>query len=217
MSRKLKYLFIDESGTLSDKNDSFVVVTAVATDDPRKLTDLSNSIRKSLRGSKKLPAEIKFYSSGDKTKTIFLTKLNQLDISISVLVVSKKDSSIEDSPLNFASVCYYSIEPITRKNKSSDIELVFDKHFHKPGDQLRFNLFLERKIHNIKKIRHVDSQRERAVNCADMISGTVLCSLRKTDKFYLIIKKKIAHYKQVRWSELKRKFLSEIKNLAEPM
>lgn len=217
MPKKLKYIFIDESGTLPDKNDSFVVVTAIATDDPRKLTDLSSSVRKSLRGSKKVPAEIKFYSSGDKTKTIFLTKLNRLDISVSVLVVSKKDSSIEDSPLNFAALCYYSIKPITSKNKLLDIELIFDKHFHRPDDRLRFNLFLERKIHNIKKIRHVDSQRERAVNCADMISGAVLCSLRKTDKFFLIIKKKIAHYKQVQWSELKRKFLSEIKNLAEPM
>ena len=217
MPRKLKYIFIDESGTLPDKKDSLVVVTAIAIDDPRKLTNLSNSVRKGLKGSKKVPSEIKFYSSGDKTKTIFLTKLNQLDISVSILVVSKKDSSIEDSPLNFAAICYYSIKPLARKNKLSDIELVFDKHFHKLDDQLRFNLFLERKFHNIKKIRHVDSQRERAVNCADMISGSMSYSLRKTNKFFPIIKRKIAYYKQVQWSELKRKFLSEIKNLAEPM
>lgn len=217
MSRKLKYIFIDESGTLPDKNDSFVVVTAIATDDPRKLSEVSNFVRKNLKKSKKAPSEIKFYSSGDKTRTIFLSKLNQLDISVSVLMISKKNSSIEDSPLNFATACYYSIKPIVRKNKLLDIELVFDKHFHKLDDQCRFNFFLERRLHNIKKIRHVDSQRERAVNCADMISGAVLCSLRKTNKFFLIIKRKIVHYKQVQWSELKRKFLSEIKNLAEPM
>ncbi len=68
-------VFIDESGTLPDPKDKVVIVAAVGTDIPEKIDVIIKEIRK--KGKfRKQTCELKFYTSGDRTRTSFLKRIN---------------------------------------------------------------------------------------------------------------------------------------------
>ena len=73
-------IFIDESGTLADPKDRFVVVAAVASQDPSVLIKLIPKAHKRIPPKKKLKkerliSEFKFRNVGDKTKERILKEI----------------------------------------------------------------------------------------------------------------------------------------------
>ena len=201
-------VFVDESGTLPDPKDRVIVVAAVGTDSPERLDLLFKQLFK--RGKlRKLTGEIKFYTSGDKTKTAFFEKIAKEDLAIFVLTVEKMGRKIPDTPQHFAILCWLLLDDVLNlyQNVTS---IIFDRHFSADDDIDRFNKTLTELMNKKVVLKHVKSNQERRVNVADMIAGAVLAKeTGKTARFYELIEKEIISTKSLNWVEAKKRFFNK--------
>ena len=203
-------ILIDESGTLPDTLDQVIVVAAVGTNFPNQLNRLFNKSRKQLKKSSNL-SEIKFYTSGDRTKEIFFKHLVQEDVGIFVLIVDKKGRKIPDTPKHFALLCWLLLCEVA--NFYPEIkEIIFDRHFDQKQDLETFNNLLEELLDFQVTFRHVDSRQTKEVNAADMIAGATLAHIRgRNSKFYEMFKEKVVSKIKINWPEAKRRLLKKEK------
>lgn len=204
-------IFIDESGTLPDIKDKVIVLAAVGSTNSGEILDIIKSLRKDLKNKKELTEEIKFYNSGQKTKTKFLTELSNTQIEIFVLILDKNKQKIPDTPQNYAILSWLLIQECMVFYKKEDIEeLIFDRHFQRDIDIKKFNEL----FYDLLKIRlpisDVNSKENSLVNIADMIAGAVFSNKTgKSDKFYKIIKNRIISEVTLNWKEGKRKIFAK--------
>lgn len=211
------YCYVDESGTLPDKNDRVIVMAAVGTDLPQALIDISWQVRKEIKSRKRAEniSEIKFYRAGDKTRRNYLKKLSDCNVDIFALIVDKQGQSIPDNPENYAVLCYLLLEECLMFYQGALKTVIFDKHFHKPKDQDLFNAILSDLLNGRFSFLHVDSNENVTVNAADMVAGCLLWKYSgKSSKFYDLISNRIITETIVRWKEAKRRFIErrQIKN-----
>jgi len=198
-------LFIDESGTLPDPKDKIIVVAAVGVYSPRRIDEILKTVRK--RGKfKRLTGEIKFYTAGEKSKILFFEKIVAENFDIFVLIVDKIGRKIKDTPENFALICGLLLQNVFAFYPNIR-EIVFDRHFHKDKDIEKFNKTLKDFLKkSLPKINHVESQRNRVVNVADMVAGAILVKeIGKDHRFYKIFRERIVTEVRLNWPEAKRR------------
>jgi len=209
-------IFIDESGTLPDSKDKFVVICGVKVEKVKEVDNIFSRIRISLRQRKIKVQEVKFYYAGQNTKRQFLSGIVSANLDISALIVDKKRRKIVDTPENFALLVAELVNEIVLWYRVERINLILDKHFHREVDKNRFNKFLREKIDKClePQIKHVDSKRNFLVNTADMAAGAILWKYHGKDlQFYNLIKENIIVEKIVSWPEIKRKNVLQNKKL----
>ena len=207
-------VFIDESGTLPDIKDKVIIVAAVGTKQPVILRSLLGQVLKNSK-LKKSGAELKFYTASDRAKTAFFEKIIKEDLEIFILIVEKMGRKIPDTPENFAIVCALLLTDVLSFYPQV-LEVVFDRHFSREQSISEFNLILENLLDKKIRLRHADSQKEKAVNAANMIAGATLAKeTGKNKEFFAMIREKIITVKTVNWPEAKRHFFTN-KNLPEP-
>ena len=205
-------VFIDESGTLPDPKDKVIVIAAVGTKTPEKIEKIIKEIRKKTKLKKK-SGELKFYTAGDKTKTLFFERIAKEEIGIFILSIDKMGRKIPDTYENYATLCWILLEEVFGFYKEVG-QIIFDRHFSKLQDINSFNRLLENLLQRSLKIIHVDSKKDKKVNLADMIAGAVLAKeTGKEQRFYELIQIKIVNEKKLNWPSAKRR-LFEIKKLA---
>lgn len=219
--------FIDESGTLPDPKDQFLVICAVLTDDEKEASEIINRVLVALRqtqNSLKLK-ELKFYHSRDAVKRIFLSTIISAGLKIFALIVDKQGRKITDSPENFASLVSELVGEIFLWHRGAKIDLVIDKHFSQSDKQMEFDKLLRAVLDykisgwELQNIRHIDSRSDLTVNIADICAGAVLWKHSKgKDQFYNIIKYNIVVEKIAGWPDIKRKILDKTpkQNSPEP-
>lgn len=203
-------IFIDESGTLPDPKDKFIVICGVGVRKIKEAENIFSRISTSLRRRKIRIEEIKFYYAGQNTKRQFLSGIVSANFTIFALVTDKKNRKIPDIPENFALLIADLVNEISLWYKVEKIDLVMDRHFQRKVDQNKFNAFLKMKINKGLKyqIKHIDSQQNLSVNIADMTAGAILWKYSGKDlQFYNLIKENIVVEKIVNWPEIKRKSL----------
>ena len=210
--RKLYYVLVDESGTLPDPKDKFIVIAGVRVKRIREAEDLISRTLKSLRQRKIQLKELKFYSAGEKTKRQVLSGIVSLGFEVFVVAVDKKGRKIPDTPNNFALVVSELINEICLWQEEERLKIIIDRHFHRRIDERNFNNFLKSNVKQqiIFDIQHINSQRNFIVNLADFVAGSVLAKYNKNNfQFYDIIKESILIEKIVNWPELRRKSLGK--------
>ncbi len=196
-------VYIDESGTLPDPHDKVIVIAAVVPKNKEQLDKLISTMKKR-KDSKRRPGELKFYTAGDKTKTVFFEALAQEQIALFALIVEKMGRKIPDTPEHFALLCWLLLSDVISFCNITD--LIFDRHFFKKSDISRFNKILTKQFNIEFDITHVDSIRHKRVNVADMVAGAILAKeTGKDEQSYKIIEKKIISYKKLNWVEAKRR------------
>lgn len=217
MTKDKHYLFLDESGTLPDSKDKVIVVAAVGFYSPRKIETIIKSVRK--KGKFKKPVgELKFYNVGEKSKELFFRKIVAENFDIFILIVEKMGRKISDTPEHFAILSGLLIkEAISFYSKIEQI--IFDRHYHRDTDITKFNRVLRDFLNqDLPSIEHVDSQKDKKVNVADMVAGAVLAKeTGKNYTFYEIFKERIISEMRLNWPEAKRRLFCRIKNLPEPV
>lgn len=201
-------IFIDESGTLPDPKDRVIVVAAVGVDFPERIESIIKTVRKRGRFEKEV-GELKFYTAGDKSKTLFLEKMVEEDFGIFILTVEKMGRKIPDTPKHFALLCWLLLTDIINFYPSFK-EVIFDKHFHRKKDIEEFNKNLKALVgKRLPPIEHVDSREDKKINVADMVAGAVLAKeAGKDDRFYRIFKEQIISETRINWPEAKRKLFA---------
>lgn len=205
-------VFIDESGTLPDPRDKVIIVAAVGTKIPGRFEKIIKEVQRRIK-LRKETGELKFYTSGDKTKHLFFERMAKEEIDIFILTIDKMGRKILDNYENYATLCWVLLEDVFRLYKEV-WQIVLDRHFSKLQDINDFNSLLENLLCRKQKIVHVDSKKHRKVNVADMIAGAVLAKeTGKEQRFYKLIKNKIVNEKRLSWPAAKRR-LFEQKKLA---
>jgi len=206
-------VFIDESGTLPDAKDEFIVICGVVVNELKEAKNIFSRILRSLKQRKVNIKEIKFYHSGQNTKRQFLSGIASVNFKVFALVIDKKNRKIIDSPENFAILVADLIGDIIKWYKNGNINFIIDRHFHRKTDQNEFNKLVEIEIKKSSEysIKDVDSQKNFLVNVADMAAGAILWKYRGKDaQFYELIKENIVAEKVVSWPEIKRKSIKKI-------
>jgi len=123
----MKFAIIDESGRLYDPNDRVLVFTAVLVNSLVNLDKIIPTARKHLPRKTTL-AEIKFSTTGDKTKTRVLRALSKKDLTIFVLIINKEGRKIIDNPDNYSLLVANLLNKINSKYSTVD-HVIIDKHF----------------------------------------------------------------------------------------
>ena len=198
-------LFVDESGTLPDPKDKVIIVAAVGTYSPEEITKIIKAVRK--KGKfRRQTGEVKFYTVGEKSKSLFFQKIIEQGFEIFVLIVEKRGRVIPDTPEHFGVLCGLLLKDVFAFY-SQIREIVFDRHFHKDEDIKKFNQTLKKFLgKDLPKINHVDSKKNQKVNVADMIAGAVLAKeTGKNKRFYEMFSKRIVSESRLNWPEAKRK------------
>jgi len=206
--KQLYYVLIDESGTLPDPKDKFIVIAGVGIRRIKEAENLVSRTLKSLRQRKIKIKELKFYSAGEKTKRQILSGIVSVGLEIFVVAVDKKGRKIPDTPNNFAILVAELINEINLWQKERKFKIIIDRHFHKKSDERNFNNVLKDSVKQslIFSIQHINSQENFVVNLADFVAGAVLAKYNRNDyRFYDIIKESILTEKILNWPELKRK------------
>lgn len=210
--KKQYHILVDESGTLPDPKDKFIVIAGVGFEKIKEATNLMNHILKSLRQRKIKIKEIKFYYAGERTKRQILSGIISAGFEIFIIIVDKKRRKIPDTPENFSLLVNELINEIYLWQPEKNLKIIIDRHFHRRIDEKNFDNLIRR---SVKKdlsysIQHVKSQQNFIINLADFVAGATLAKYNKNNvQFYDIIKENILLEKIVNWPELKRKSLGK--------
>lgn len=198
-------IFIDESGTLPDSTDRYIVFAALVATNPQGLEKILPKFRKKtpLKGSrkkeKKAP-EFKFHYVGDITRRKVLEEIISKDIKIYLLVIDKMGRKIADTPQNYGKLIKNLISKLLKKESLKQIYI--DKHFGNKYDSEKLQSILD-SITNEVSFLQVDSIADPRIDLPDFIAGAILRKFRvKDEAFYKIISKKIVWEKIKKWNEL---------------
>lgn len=198
-------IFIDESGTLPDPTDRYIVLAALVAPNPQGLEKILPKFRKKtpLKGArkkeKKAP-EFKFHYVGDITRRKVLEEIITKEVKIYLLVVDKMGRKIADTPQNYGKLIKNLIPKLLKKEYPKEIYI--DKHFGHKYDAEKLQSILD-SISNKVSFLQVDSVTDPRIDLADFIAGATLRKFRVEDEtFYKIISKKITWEKIKKWNEL---------------
>ena len=140
------FVFVDESGTLPDVKDKFIVIAGVGAEKAKDAKDLISRILKSLRQRKIKIKEVKFYYSGERTKIQILSGIISCGFDIFIIAIDKKNRKISDTPENFALLISELINEINLWKPRRNLKIIIDRHFHRKNDEKSFNNFLQEKV-----------------------------------------------------------------------
>lgn len=198
-------IFIDESGTLPDVADRYIVIAALVAQSAQGLEKILPKFRKKTppKGSRKKERQVKefkFHYVGDITRRKVLTEIIAKDVRFYLLMVDKMGRKIPDTPKNYGKLVKGLVLPLI-KNESPK-EMFFDKHFASKSDTKALQDIID-SINPEIKFSQVDSITDPRVDLADFIAGATLRMLRaKNETFYNIILSKIAWKESRKWNEL---------------
>lgn len=198
-------IFIDESGTLPDIFDKYIVLAALVALNPQGLEKILPKFRKKTpsKGSRKKEKQVrefKFHYVGDITRRRVLEEIISKNIKIYLLVVNKMGRKIKDNPENYGKLIKSLATTLIKKENPKEIYI--DKHFGNKSDSEKLQFFLD-SVNDQVEFKQVDSVTDPRVDLADFIAGAVLRKFRAKDEtFYNIFSSKITWEKTKKWNEL---------------
>lgn len=200
----MRFAIIDESGRLFDPNDRFLVFAAVVLNSLVGLDKIIPSVKKKLPKKTKL-SEIKFSTTGDKTRIRVLSELNKRRVSLFILVVDKEGRKIQDSPENYSLLIFNLLKKVFKKYPSTS-HIIIDRHFTWVTQREQFNDLLQKYIGRPLFIEHMDSQQNTIVSLPDFVAGTFRVKYARNDRQFTTQIKDIVEGKIVTtWKHLKQK------------
>ncbi|MBI2330016.1 DUF3800 domain-containing protein [Candidatus Daviesbacteria bacterium] len=198
-------IFIDESGTLPDVSDKYIVLAALVAPNTLGLEKILPKFRKKTpsKGSRKQERrvrEFKFHYVGDITRMKVLREIISKDVRIYILAVDKMGRKIKDTPENYGKLVKNLTATLIKREKPRGVYI--DKHFGNKSDSEKLQLILDTTNDQIE-FKQVDSVADPRIDLADFIAGAVLKKFRTEDKtFYNIISSKIIWKRTKKWNEL---------------
>lgn len=200
----MRFAIIDESGRLFDPNDKILIFAAVVTETLLKLDKILPFVKKRLPKKTKL-AEIKFSTTGDKTRLKVLNEISKRNLKLFVLVVDKEGRKIKDDSENYSLLISTLLKKVLNKYPDTT-HIIIDRHFTWITQRERFNASVQRKLGKLLFIEHLDSQQNTIVSLADFVAGAVRTYYVKEDpKFVEKIENLIEKQIITKWRDLRAK------------
>lgn len=200
----MRFAIVDESGRLYDSNDRFLVFAAVVVDSLVNLDKIIPAIKKRLPRKKKL-AEIKFSTTGEKTKLKVFNEINKRQLKLFLLVIDKEGRKIVDSPENYSLLISALLKKVFAKYPTV-AHIIIDRHFTWVTQREKFNVLVQKQLSKQLFIEHLDSQQNTIISLPDFIAGAERVVHSKNEQKYVeIINKQIENRLVTTWKKLKRK------------
>ncbi len=201
------YLLIDESGRIYDPIDNYLVFVGVYSSTlvglEKIVSDARNRIPQTGKRRKEKYFEIKFSNTGDKTRAYVLEKISYKDVSYYVLIIEKEGRKIPDTPATYCVLLSNLIRLVQEKSLE---HIIIDKHFTNKNQIEEFNEALLKATKRDLFIEHIDSNDNPVVAFPDFIAGAIrLFITKKEQRFYNLIKQKIAKVEQTTWKQIKKR------------
>ena len=206
----MQYTVIDESGRFGDPESKILVLAAVAANSLIGLDRIIPKVKtrlpvKGKRRKERTLAEIKFSTTGDKTRKAVLDAIVREKIEIFLIVIVTEGRKIVDNPENYALLVTQLLSMVKKKN----IELkhvIIDRHFSWIHQREKFNQLVQKKLKMDLFIEHLDSQQNTVISLADFVAGGVREDYVKgKNQWEGIIRHKIISKKEISWRKLKQK------------
>lgn len=179
-----KYIYIDESGDLglSERSSKVLVISALITDDPKKLDRvIKNARRNKFKKELQKANEIKFNKSNNKVREYLISKLNELNQCRGVsCILYKKDIKNEHGKGDKNKMYDYVAGQLAKEIvlKWCDVEVRIDRSKGKQVLRDDFNEYFELNLKqdsNLGKIsiHHSYSENFSGLQLVDILSGTL--------------------------------------------
>ncbi|RLI88191.1 MAG: hypothetical protein DRO98_03490 [Archaeoglobales archaeon] len=200
------YVFIDESGNLgfTKKSTKYYVIASVETRNLTELNGVVKKVRKTLRKKKKNIPEFKFTRSDDVIRRRFLSRLIEIDVSFSVIVLQKQTvyNYLKDKKEKLHNyLAGFLAESLSYDySDEREFKIIVDKFIMSKEKRSEFDWYLERRLLNSYEgvdfprigILHEGSQQHPGLQAADFVAGSVFQYYeRGKTQYYNIIKPKI--------------------------
>ena len=124
--QKQYYILIDESGTLPDPRDKFIIIAGIATDVIKNANVLVARALESLRQRKVKIKEVKFYYAGDQTKRQILSGIVSEGLEVFLIAIDKKGRKVPDNPENFALLVGELIKEVNLWQPKKELKIFID-------------------------------------------------------------------------------------------
>lgn len=210
-NNKIVHVGIDESGSLPDKAEYFVLA-GVLTHQPDSLRNLIRRVAvrsgKRLHRPRRAISEFKWSNSSSNFRKDVLNSIAQTDISIYTLLAKKDGRQINDTSENYAALISELLQAILIEH--SQLSLAIDRHFTSPAHIAIFNTLVYRHLPTAHalSIYHVDSQRNSLVQLADFVAGCVYAFHKEENHLMKIIEGKIKVANIESWIDIKRRWIT---------
>lgn len=205
----MQYVIIDESGRFADPTSRIMVVSAIATNSLIGLDKIIPLVKKRVptKGSRKRErslAEIKFSTTGDKTKKLVFQTIARQNVEIFLLIVDTEGRKIIDNPENYSLLVSKLLVRVKRGNPQLS-HIIIDRHFTWIYQREIFNQLVQERVNKKLFIEHLDSQQNTIVSIADFVAGAIREFYANDNPIWKkIIKDKIVYEKRIFWRELKK-------------
>lgn len=200
----MRFAIIDESGRLYDPNDRFLIFAAVVVDSLVNLDKIIPFVKKRLPKKTKL-AEIKFSTTGEKTRIRVLNEIYERQLKLFILVVDKEDRKIKDNPENYALLISILLKKVLKKYPTVS-HIIIDRHFTWVTQREKFNDLVQKELKKQLFIEHLDSQQNTIVSLPDFVAGSERIGYTKNEPKYAgVIDSLVEGHIFITWRELKRK------------
>lgn len=206
----MHYVLIDESGRLFDPKDRILVFVALVIKSLINLDKIIPQVKKKLplkgkRRKEKTLAEIKFSTTGEKTRFLTLKIIAERDFKIFIIVINKEGRKIVDNPINYAILVATLLKPITKKFPDL-AHIIIDKHFTQVLQREKFNDLVQKNLNKKLFIEHLDSQQNTIVSLPDFVAGSAREFYTSNNfKYREIIEKLIIYERKISWKKLIQK------------
>jgi len=202
------YIYVDESGSLSDPYDAVVTMVAIRTETPEPLRWIIKRVKRRVRWQRPKRAvlpEFKFHNTTDRARAAVLSALAKEDVALFAFSVFKGHQSIPDTPENYGIVLCSLLEMCIGHGEK--VELIINHHFNIVKQQEELTALIRSVLGSQVMLRYVDSRRNPFVQLADFVAGAV--HYRRTGRsevFYELIRERIVGDQLLLWKDLKREW-----------
>lgn len=210
----LAYIFVDDSGTLSDPNEAVVTVVALITRNPSALQWIIRRIRRDVKcqhSEKSSPSEFKFYNTTSEARGRVLAALANTNVQVHALSAHKGRQRIEDTPENYAILLCALLEECMPPAGNLPV-LLIDQHFSQETKRTALSRLVQSALglHAVPKF--VDSRNNPFVQLADFAAGAVKYAHTGRSTVYRgFIEPRIAADELRTWRDLKREWLERVR------
>ncbi len=191
-------VFLDESGDLgfSSRSSKHLVVIALATEEPYRLSRIVRRARRKVSMSREAGPEFKFNRSGEQLRRFFLEGICESGSSIVWGAASKSGAvrrSITDKTSFWQYVTVRTVSALAGTVHSRSMRLTIDRLSPRPNvaRSLASRLVDEVRIHHVGyfppsvEVRLIDSRGSEELQVADYVAGAVYQSVERQNPSYL--------------------------------
>ena len=212
MSELTVYIYVDESGSLSDPYNATVTLAAIKTLSPEPLRRIIKRAKRDVR--RKRPkrgtgSEFKFYTTTNNARALVLEALAKEAVEVFALSVFKGSQVIPHSPENYG-ILLCELLRMCGVEQAHHIELSVDMPFNVSHRREQLTAIVCNTFDVDTKVHYVDSIKNPYIQLADFVAGAIRAKhMGRNLLLYQFIQPRMIGDQLVPWKVLRREWMEK--------